>query len=412
MVQPLINITRNQALFFAFFLVFYEFLTYTANDMIMPGMIHVVQSFHAPESNVANSLTAYVLGGASLQLFLGPLSDRFGRRPVMLLGVSLFFLCTLFIAFSQSMEQFILIRFFQGMGLCFIGVIGYATLQEIFAETDAVRLIAIMANVSILAPLLGPLLGSVVIHFFDWRVIFKSIGLFSLIALWGLWFFMPESVGQIKKDGSEIKVVSLQPQVILSNYWQLFKNHTFMLASIANGLIAVPCLAWIALSPIILMTEAKLTVIQYALWQIPVFTASILGNWFLHYLTGRLSLQKILFMGSCIAVFSLLLCGLFAVAIHPYFVWLMPGLILYFFGLSMCGGPLQRIILFSTPVAKGTASALMTLIIMGFLGGGIEIANLAYAEHNNLHFALFCGASGIAYLMFISLAFVKKKKHA
>lgn len=92
MAQPLINITRQQALVFACFLVLYEFLTYVANDMIMPGMLKVVESFKGPESAVATSLTAYILGGASLQLFLGPISDRYGRRPVMLSGAFLFLL--------------------------------------------------------------------------------------------------------------------------------------------------------------------------------------------------------------------------------------------------------------------------------------------------------------------------------
>ena len=156
MSQPLINITRKHAYMFAFYLVVYEFLTYIANDMIMPGMINVVASFHGPESAIASSLTAYVLGGASLQLFLGPISDRYGRRPVMLFGAGFFFLCTVFIACSNSIDQFLAARFFQGMGLCFIVVIGYSALQEIFAEMDAIRLISIMANVSITAPLLAP----------------------------------------------------------------------------------------------------------------------------------------------------------------------------------------------------------------------------------------------------------------
>lgn len=134
MPQPLINITRKHAFTYAMFLVLYEFLTYIANDMVMPGMIHVVDSFHGPESAIASSLTAYVLGGASLQLFLGPFSDRYGRRPVMIFGAFFFFLCTLFIACSNSIDQFLVARFFQGMGLCFICVVGYATLQEIFQK--------------------------------------------------------------------------------------------------------------------------------------------------------------------------------------------------------------------------------------------------------------------------------------
>lgn len=90
MPQPLINITRKQAMNFALFLVLYEFLTYIANDMIMPAMIQVVHSFKASEIFIASSLSLYVLGGASLQIFLGPISDRFGRRPVMLLGAAFF----------------------------------------------------------------------------------------------------------------------------------------------------------------------------------------------------------------------------------------------------------------------------------------------------------------------------------
>ena len=66
MARLLINISRKQAFVYAGFLVLYEFLTYIANDMIMPGMLEVVASFHGPESAIAMSLTAYVLGGASL----------------------------------------------------------------------------------------------------------------------------------------------------------------------------------------------------------------------------------------------------------------------------------------------------------------------------------------------------------
>ncbi len=69
MQEPLINISKKQAYLFAGFLVMYEFLTYVANDMIMPGMIQVVHTFKGPESAVATSLTAYILGGASLQIF-------------------------------------------------------------------------------------------------------------------------------------------------------------------------------------------------------------------------------------------------------------------------------------------------------------------------------------------------------
>ncbi|MCC5792183.1 MAG: MFS transporter [Legionellaceae bacterium] len=399
MVQPLIDITRRHALWFAFFLLLYECLTYVANDMIMPGMLQVVHSFRADDSAVATSLTAYILGGASLQLILGPLSDRYGRRPVMLAGVVLFFICTILLAASQSMPQFILMRFFQGMGLCFIAVIGYTTLQEIFAETDAVKLIAIMASISILAPLLGPLLGSIFIHFFNWRLIFISIATVTFLPLWGLWHYMPESLGQRKKDGTEIKPVSLAPSVIFGNYSQLLRSRTFCFASLAAGVLTVPCLCWIALSPLILMREAHLSVIEYALWQIPVFGASIIGNIVLHYSIGKMSLLRVFHIGSLLSTASLLLVALLPLARGGAFIWLMPGLIAYFFGLGMTTGPLVRLILFATDVSKGTASAMMSMIMMCILALGIELGNHVYAHNSNLALAQFFMASAVLYLL-------------
>ncbi|OGV47616.1 MAG: multidrug transporter [Legionellales bacterium RIFCSPHIGHO2_12_FULL_42_9] len=410
MAQPLINITHKHALGFAAFLVLYEFLTYIANDMIMPGMLEVVHSFHGPESAVATSLTAYILGGASLQLFLGPISDRYGRRPVMLFGAAFFFLCTLIIACSNSIDQFLMARFFQGMGLCFIGVVGYATLQEIFDEMDAIRLIAVMANVSTIAPLIGPLVGAIFILYFDWRTLFVIIGAFSLVALWGLWQFMPESVGQIKRDGQQIKQVSLSPRVILTNYKNLLVNMPFMLSSLALGIINVPCIIWIALAPVILVSDAKLTIIEYALWQIPVFGALILGTLFLQHLTHRGTVKKITLIGSVFTVVGLILTAILPYAINGYFVWLMPGLIVYFFGLGVTAAPLNRFILFSTPVGKGTTSALMSMFTMCIIALGIETANVLYESHNNRIFGLYCAIIGVVYFVFLGAAFALAPK--
>lgn len=399
MPQPLINISRRQALYFASFLVLYQFLVYIANDMIMPGMIQVITSFHAPESTIATSLTVYVLGGASLQLFLGPISDRFGRRPVMLAGALIFLFFTMLIACSNSMEQFLLARYFQGMGLCFIAVIGYATLQEIFAEMDAIRLIAILANVACLAPLLGPLAGATFILYFNWRGIFALIGVLALLALWGIWRFMPEPVGAAKKDGEKIKPATLTPRVVATNYLRLLSNPSFMLGAIASGLLAIPCIAWIALSPIILVTDAQLTVVEYALWQLPVFAAEILGSWTLRKLTHKSSIKQIIHLGSTIAICGLLAAFLLPLMGNGSFLWLIPGLLIYSFGQGVTTAPLVRRTLFATPVSKGTAYALISMVSMCAQGLGVEMANQIYATHNNSYLGLYCAIVGLIYLI-------------
>lgn len=399
MPQPLIHITRRHALIFAFFLVLYEFLTYIANDMIMPGMLKVVESFHGHESNIATSLTAYMLGGASLQLILGPLSDRYGRRPVMLFGAFLFVICTAGIGSSQSMSQFMAGRFFQGMGLCFISVIGYATLQEIFEEMDAIRLISIMANVALVAPLLGPLLGAIIIQSFSWRYIFVVIGIFAVVSFFGLKRYMPETVGVVKRNGETIGRMSISLENIAFNYFKLLKNRSFMMGSIAIGFVYTPCLVWIALAPVILIKETHLSFFQYGLWQIPVFGACILGNVCLHRMTHHVTLNRLISIGSWFAISGLIMMLVFTAFLGNNYLAIMPGVMIYFFGLGFVNAPLNRWTLFTTSVMKGTASALMSMVSMGMMALELEFSNWVYSGHSQLLLSLYCFVLGCAYLI-------------
>jgi DHA1 family multidrug/chloramphenicol efflux transport protein-like MFS transporter len=409
---PLIPITRRHALIFAAFLVFYEFLTYIANDMIMPGMLHVVKSFDASESAVARSLMLYILGGSTLQIILGPLSDHYGRRPVMLVGGWIFLIFTALIACSMSIHQFLAARFFEGMGLCFITVVGYATLQEIFEEMEVVRLMAIMANVSILAPLLGPLLGALFVSAWDWRYIFVVIAVLAAITLWGLWYFMPESVGQKKRDGEVIPRADLSLKEVGLRYVALFKNSKFMMASICSGLVGLPCVAWIGLAPVIIVSASGESLIDYGLWQIPVFLSAILGNITLHRLTRYFDLKKLIMIGSATLCAGLFLMFVLVSLLGKSFFCLMPGLVVYFFGLGLTGSPLARFTLYATPVTKGTASALMGLVLMSSQAFGIEIINHLYATHNNWIFSLYCAGVGVVYMLIMGGIFliIQKEK--
>jgi DHA1 family multidrug/chloramphenicol efflux transport protein-like MFS transporter len=310
------------------------------------------------------------------------------------------------------MNQFLIGRFFEGMGLCFIGVIGYATIQEIFEEMDAIRLIAIMANAAIVAPLLGPLLGAIIIHYASWRVIFIMVACGALIALWGLWRYMPEPVGKTKKDGTQLSATSFSLKTATKNYWALITNQTFSFSALALGLVGIPCIAWIALAPVILIVEAKLTVIQYGLWQLPIFGSTILGNWCLHHLTYKYEINRIIFIGCIILSLGLILMALLPYLYGNNYLYLLPGIIIYFFSLSIINAPLNRLCLYVTPVSKGTASALISLCVMIIGSIGIEIASSFYNLHNNLNFGLYCNAVGLLFLVFMGFAFKAKLKRS
>lgn len=400
-MQPLlIDFPRRRALLFVAFFLLYEVSVYISNDMIMPGMIAVVKEFSAPITAVGSALTLFIFGGVSLQLFLGPLSDRIGRRAVMLGGVVLFLLATLAVGFSPSISFFLCLRFMQGMGLCFIGVIGYAVLQECFTELDAVRLISVMGNITVLAPLAGPLLGAIVIHLSNWRMIFFIVAAFTMVALIGIWRFMPETVGVKRRDGSELSVSEFRLKPILRNYHSLIKNKRFILGSAAVGAASVPIIAWIGTSPLILMQKEHFSVIHYALLQLPVFIAASMGNIKMRRSTYRMPLERIILIGSCILLFGLALLAILPIVLHKSYVGILIGTSCYAFGLGFTMGPLNRLTLFSTALSKGTASALMNILMMLFTGLGSLFISLIYLSLNNVYFGLFCGSFGLIYLGF------------
>ena len=149
------NRLGRQALLFPLCLVLYEFSTYIGNDMIQPGMLAVVEQYNAGIEWVPTSMTAYLAGGMFLQWLLGPLSDRIGRRPVMLTGVVWFIVTCFTTLLAQSIEQFTLLRFLQGVSLCFIGAVGYAAIQESFEEAVCIKITALMANVALIGSRMG-----------------------------------------------------------------------------------------------------------------------------------------------------------------------------------------------------------------------------------------------------------------
>lgn len=386
---------QKSPLFFTIFLVLYEFLTYIANDMLMPAMVSVVHTFGGHTSNIATSLTAYILGGASLQLLLGPLSDRLGRRPVMLWGVGLFIFFTACLASAQSIAQFLIARFFQGMGLCFISVVGYTTIQEILSEMEAVRLISIMTNVASLAPLLGPLAGAIFISYFNWRSMLALIGCLAVIALWGLWRFMPESVSKV--EYKESAVLPLLNSAI-KGYLKLVVTPSFFLGTLIQGICTTPIIIWIALSPVILIEMQNLTVMQYSFWQLPIFGAGLLGSLMLRKLSFNYDLNKLILIGSLICCLGLSICFIMALMFkNP--LSLIIGFMIYAWGLGINIAPLNRKILFSTTVSKGLTSALLSLMSMMLQAILLEVANILFDSLNIILLGGFCALLGVVTLI-------------
>lgn len=367
----------RQALLFPLCLVLYEFSTYIGNDMIQPGMLAVVEQYQAGLDWVPTSMTAY------------------------LAGVVWFIVTCLATLLAKNIEQFTFLRFLQGISLCFIGAVGYAAIQESFEEAVCIKITALMANVALIAPLLGPLVGAAWVHVLPWEGMFILFAALAAIAFFGLQRAMPETA---TRRGETLSFKALG-----RDYRLVIKNRRFVAGALALGFVSLPLLAWIAPSPIIIISGEQLSSYEYGLLQVPVFGALIAGNLVLARLTSRRTVRSLIVMGGWPIVAGLIIAAAATVVSSHAYLWMTAGLSVYAFGIGLANAGLVRLTLFSSDMSKGTVSAAMGMLQMLIFTVGIEVSKHAWLSGGNGLFSLFNLANGILWLL-LMLVFLKDKR--
>lgn len=381
MPQQQKNTIQRATLMFPLALVLFEFAVYIGNDLVQPAMLAITQDFGVSSAWAASSMSFYLLGGACVAWLLGPLSDRLGRKKVLLGGVAFFTLTCLLILLTQNIESFLVLRFFQGFGLSVISAVGYAAIQENFAERDAIKVMALMANVSLLAPLLGPVLGAFMIEHVSWHWGFIGIALLAFLSWFGLKAKMPENQQRISKPPF---------RDVWDDFKQVFKNTRFLGLTLALPLLSMPLMLWIALSPVMLVEELDFSSLQYGLAQFPVLGGLILGNLVLMKVIDRLPLGKTVLIGLPLMLLGSVMIVLGAIW-QSYFVWcLVIGMSLISFGEGMSFSVLYRFALMSSEVSKGTVAASVSMLLMLCFFIVIELVRVLYMRFDIWAYSLAC----------------------
>ena len=377
-------------LLFPLALVLFEFAVYIANDMAQPAMLQVTREFGVDAGWVPLSMTFFLLGGAALSWLTGPLSDRYGRRPVLLSGVVFFIVSCLATYLVSSIEAYMALRVLQGMGLCFINAVGYAAVQEAYAEKTAVRVTALMANVALIAPMVGPLAGAALIELAPWRSCFLFIAACALLALLGLWWKMPETV----QPAANPRPLSRMG----GDYLQLLRDRRFVLSVLCIPMLALPLMGWIALSPVLLVEDLGMSTLEYGLWQLPVFGGLIAGNLLLAARAEAWPLGRSVLLGMWPVVGGLVLMLAGVLYGHYQHIFLVLGMSLMAVGEGLSFGVLYRFALMSSQLPKGVVSAGMSMLCMAGYGIGIELFRWAYIAGGITGFALLSVVTALAFV--------------
>ncbi len=163
-------------------------------DMYLASLPDISRKLAAPTAQVQLTISSYLVGFAIGQMFYGPLSDRHGRRPVMLAALALYSLATLACALAPSIELLIAARFCQAVGGAGTIVLARAVVRDLYEGTRVGRELSMMASIMALAPIAAPLIGGVLQSAFGWRSNFVLLLAFGGMAAAAVFLLFPETL--------------------------------------------------------------------------------------------------------------------------------------------------------------------------------------------------------------------------
>ena len=188
-------------------------------DMYLPALPTIAREFGAPVAAIEQSLAAFFLGMCVGQAVFGPLSDRFGRRMPILVGLGLYILGAAGCALAQGPLTLDALRFLQAVGGCAGMVLARACVRDLFPPAQAARIFAQMLLILSVSPLFAPFVGGFLLPLTGWRSLFW-IQAGAALLTWGLvWWRLPES-----HPGSDRR---LHPLHVLADYWAIARDRRF-----------------------------------------------------------------------------------------------------------------------------------------------------------------------------------------
>jgi DHA1 family bicyclomycin/chloramphenicol resistance-like MFS transporter len=328
-------------------------------DMYLPAFPLMAEEFRTDPSGVQLTLTAFVIGLALGQLVLGPLSDRYGRRTLILGGTALSAVSAAACVIAPSLESLTVLRFLMGFSGAAGVVVGRAVVSDTAEGRGAARMFGILMALGGIAPIAAPLLGGVVINAAGWRACFGALAAVSLLTFLVALVAVPESLPPERRHGGGLRSTLATARSLLAD--RVYLGYTF-----AFGLGFAALFCYIAASPFFLQYVLGLTVGQSSVAFAAGAVTATLSSATNARIVGRISPEILLRTGlltmltSTAVLLAVTLAGQLnrAVAVGP--------LLLFFVGLGMIMGNATALAIQRVPHAAGTGSAVLGTL-QGFL---------------------------------------------
>ena len=330
-----------------------------SNDTLLPNFPQMADHFGISAAQMQQALTVYFIPFAVMMLLHGTLSDAFGRRRIIMLGMAAYAAAAFVGATAQSFEVLLLGRVLQGLSAGAGVVVGRAIVRDLYADEQAQRALALLTIIFGIAPGVAPIIGGWVGHLFGWRAVFLFLSMFSAALFLVTLTWLPETLPPARR-------APLSMGALLKGFVDAFRSARFVLLVCAFGLNFAGFFIYIVSAPAFGYRILGIERTEFVWIFGPAITGMILGSYVSRQLAGRLSAPGTVFL----AYGFMAGAAIFNVAYHAEHAASLPmsvlPILVYTLGLGISMPSITVIVLDLMPERRGLASSLIGFSQSGF----------------------------------------------
>ena len=341
-----------------------------AMQILLPAIPVIRETFVVSTEVAQLTLSLSMLAIALGTLVYGPMSDKYGRKPVMLAGLLITLFGSVLCYMAHSIEMLILSRFVQAFGGAVGLVLARAIVRDVYGAEEAARVIATLVMVMVVIPMLSPALGGELMLLFGWESVFVVIAMMTLIMFLLLSRKLPETLSEpVPFEG----VVSM-----LANYARLFRSRVFCGYAFCVTFVSVVFFSFIAAAPEIMVSVLNRPPNEYGYYFIMVPAGFMAGNNVARYFSRSYSMNRLISFGASVSVAGILLTILlqWSGLHHPLALCAPVALAIFGNGITLPNAQAAAINEF--PKYAGSASGLTGFLQMAFSAVAAQLVAVIY----------------------------------
>jgi len=275
-------------------------------NILVPAIPGLATKFAADPATVQLAVSLYLMGLATAQLVFGPLSDRFGRRPVVLAGLALATIASTAAIFAASIASLVSARIAQSLGASTGQTIGRAIIRDLYDREHAASMIGLVTSVVVLMPMVAPLIGGILDTLFGWEAIFVFAALVSFTVFAWAALALPET-RKLSPSSSQ--------RHFRADLAALAASPRFFGYALCAGFGSAPFFSFLGAAPHVVVTLLGRTSAEYGLWFFIPSIGFMAGNFAVSRLTARFSIDALIWWGIALTIIGCLLNVLVYVAL-------------------------------------------------------------------------------------------------